>query len=262
MVSKWAHQSNGADASPGESQGGRGQWRQADGGNEMKKTSECFHNKGRKPQLLPRDRTSAANQRLQASCHRPRIFNPIIPHQILSQPKLRHSRCAQCTCSTRFLQQQIIPESGSHQQPQPPNLIKSEAAEEAIVFMLDLTHVRVHAGVSFWRSLPRQRVKIKAGVAAEAPVASCPYVLIKSLLLLTVRWIFNRIALLCHFSFRAPQWNFVPPVLLMLFFSLFIFPGIYGCGVSTLKFYIFVDVPETREERGLLVFSLFLIICF
>lgn len=43
------------------------------------------------------------------------------------------------------LQQQIIPEPGLHQQPQPPNLIKSEAAEEAIVFMLDLMHVHAHA---------------------------------------------------------------------------------------------------------------------
>lgn len=94
-----------------------------------------FHNKRQKAELPPRDRTSADDQRLQVSSHQPRIFNPVIGREIQSEAWPR-------TCSSpsppRHRQQQIKAEPRLHQQPQPPNLIKSEAAEEAIVFMLAL----------------------------------------------------------------------------------------------------------------------------
>lgn len=52
--------------------------------------------------------------------------------------------------SCHHLQQQIIPEPQLHQQPRPPNLIKSEMAEAAIVFMLSpssQTHISPHFSI-------------------------------------------------------------------------------------------------------------------
>lgn len=95
-------------------------------------------------------------------------------------------------------------------QQQLPNLIKSGTTEAAIVFYV-IAPPPPNTHFSFCL-ICTVRAKIKAEEApppAAAPWAQRQDFLIKSLLLLTVRWVFNRFALLCHFSFSRWQWNFL-----------------------------------------------------
>lgn len=79
MVSKWAHQSNDADASPPASQGDGGQWRRADGDGD-----------GNSITAVPPERTKAEHLRpisaSRTSAFSPESFIPPFPHVHAHRP--------------------------------------------------------------------------------------------------------------------------------------------------------------------------------
>lgn len=166
--------------------------------------------------------------------------------------------------SCHHFQQQIIPEPRPHEQQQPPNLIKSEMGEAAIVFYaVPPTHTHT--------SRQCRSIKIKGGRTSSPPpvppLALRRDVLIKSLLLLTVRWLFNRIALLCHFSFSPSRWNFIPLFcwccsFLFSYFLLFMAAGYRRQREKFLHFGGWWGGAGGWGSEQVIGFCLFLIICF
>lgn len=115
-------------------------------------------------------------------------------------------------------------------------------------------------------------IKIKGGRTSSPPpvppLALRRDVLIKSLLLLTVRWLFNRIALLCHFSFSPSRWNFIPLFcwccsFLFSYFLLFMAAGYRRQREKFLHFggWWWGGAGGWGSEQ-VIGFCLFLIICF
>lgn len=167
MVSKWAHQTNDRRVSTRVSGGSRtmktSRWRKGDG--EKKHQNVCAKKDGKQS----RGRGTEHGQPISDYRFVPSdgVFDPTIRHQIQCEPELSAERT--CSSPSRHLQQQIIPEPWPHQQPQPPNLIKSQAAEEAIVFMLDLTHARAcvgrraHGGLILTSSVSESKKKSRRG---------------------------------------------------------------------------------------------------